>query len=434
MRKILFYIFCSIPILLISGPFLSGVAVSTIALYGLYCLQFLDKIRKNKILKNFIIISFLFYIYINIISYHSFYPEESFKSSLLYIRFILFSLGSYFIISDLKENAYTFIGYIIIFSFLIVFISLIVEILFNFYSFKLNTEDQLTGIFFTEKIAGSFIAKLYPLGFGIIYFCNFKHIKISKKNLIKTFFLISLFSVLLSGERTSIAIFFISNIILLFGLNIYRESILDIKNLILIAFSILFLSFIANNVFDRVIFNSISQITEGNKINIISKHHESHLKTAYKMFENNKILGVGPRMYRFLCDERKYEYIWKREIQYDNAGSPKKLSHGKINLKDYNGCSTHPHNLFFQILSESGLIGISFYLFFLFFVYFQLSKFLINKKQNISKNKIMPFVILTSLFSVFFPFFPSNNFFGSYVNIFYYFILTFYFVERNETS
>ena len=37
--------------------------------------------------------------------------------------------------------------------------------------------------------------------------------------------------------------------------------------------------------------------------------------------------------------------------------------------KHYDGCSTHPHNLFIQILSETGLIGIFFYLIFLFWIY-----------------------------------------------------------------
>ena len=153
------------------------------------------------------------------------------------------------------------------------------------------------------------------------------------------------------------------------------------------------------------------------------------------MFKDNKIFGVGPRMFRFLCDDVKYEDIWNREIQYNNRGEEKKLSHGKNLILDYNGCSTHPHNLFIQVLSETGLFGMIFYLSFLFFISFQLCKYILNKKnQNNDKNNIMAFVALVCLFSIFFPLLPANNFFGSYINIFYYFILTFYFIKTNETS
>ena len=34
-------------------------------------------------------------------------------------------------------------------------------------------------------------------------------------------------------------------------------------------------------------------------------------------------------------------------------------------------CSTHPHNYFFQVLSELGLLGILFYLFGIFFIIFK---------------------------------------------------------------
>ena len=61
------------------------------------------------------------------------------------------------------------------------------------------------------------------------------------------------------------------------------------------------------------------------------------------MFLENKILGVGVKNFRNYCNEEKY-----------------KVS----NLS----CSTHPHNIYIQMLSETGIIGFSFLmLIFLFF-------------------------------------------------------------------
>jgi O-antigen ligase len=433
MKNIYLYLFCLTPVLLLTGPFLPGVSVSVIGLYGIYCLKKIKIIKENKILINFLIIFLFFYIYLLLISYNSINPEESFKSSLFYFRFTFFSLGSYFLLYNLKEKTYTLIGYSIFCSFLIVFVSLLIEIIFNFFSENPSIDGQITGIFFSEKIAGSYISKLYPLGIGIIYFCDLKLFKLSKKDLIQIFFLVSLFSVLVSGERTSIAIFLISNTLLIIGLSDYRQAILNKKNILLIFILFIFLILTVNSVFERIVHKTISQISEDNQINIFSKHHESHLKTAYKMFDNNKIFGIGPRMFRFLCDDEKYEAIYDIQIQYNNNGTPK-YKDNEILIKEYNGCSTHPHNLFFQLLSETGLIGITFYSFFLFSIFIQLYESLVEKKNLIyDKNKIILFTILTCLFSSLFPFLPSNNFFGSYINIFYYFIITFYFIEKNET-
>ena len=118
-------------------------------------------------------------------------------------------------------------------------------------------------------------------------------------------------------------------------------------------------------------------------------------------------------MFRFLCDDSKYEDIYLKTIEYNNNGLPK-LIDGNMLYKEYNGCSTHPHNLFAQVLSESGLIGIVFYISFLCLIFFQLFKQFLKKNNfNNDRDFIMTFAILTSLSSIFFPLLPSNNFFTS---------------------
>ena len=148
------------------------------------------------------------------------------------------------------------------------------------------------------------------------------------------------------------------------------------------------------------------------------------------MFNQNKVFGVGPRLFRVLCDDEKYIYIYKSEIQYDNDLEPKYID-GKLFVRDYNGCSTHPHNIIIQIMAETGALGLCFYLLFLIFIFVQLFT---HFRLGIKENDIIKFTILTSLFSSLFPILPSNNFFGSYVNIFYFFIIAFYFAEKKNAS
>ena len=60
------------------------------------------------------------------------------------------------------------------------------------------------------------------------------------------------------------------------------------------------------------------------------------------MFLEKPITGYGPKMFREICSDEKF---------YKNAES----------------CTTHPHNTYLQLLSETGLIG-TLVVLFLFFV------------------------------------------------------------------
>ena len=99
--------------------------------------------------------------------------------------------------------------------------------------------------------------------------------------------------------------------------------------------------------------DSINQnISENYKIYSID--HEGHIKLALKLFNENKIFGVGPKGFRYYC----------RSVNYD---------------ADVGICSTHPHNILIQIISELGLIGLIFYIFAACFVLFNFLNLLIKK-------------------------------------------------------
>ena len=68
----------------------------------------------------------------------------------------------------------------------------------------------------------------------------------------------------------------------------------------------------------------------------------SHFKSAWRMYNDNKIFGWSNN-FRKLCDKEKY-------------------------LINHLSCSTHPHNTYIQMLSETGVIGIIFILYFVFYI------------------------------------------------------------------
>ena len=129
---------------------------------------------------------------------------------------------------------------------------------------------------------------------------------------------------------------------------------------------------------------------------MFSNRHESHFKSAFLMFRENPIFGVGPKLFRVMCDEEKYEI-------------------------DRWSCSTHPHNTYVQLLAETGLVGI---LFILIPVFFFIKQVLMQIVSKIKKKKLplsdYQICIIAAFFITLWPIAPSQNFFNNWISIIYY--------------
>ena len=126
------------------------------------------------------------------------------------------------------------------------------------------------------------------------------------------------------------------------------------------------------------------------------------------MFLDNKILGIGVRNFRNFCNEERY-----------------KLSE--------RSCTTHPHNTYVQILSETGLIGFIFITsIFIFFITMSLKHIL----GVIFKNKYyfndFEICLLSAILISLWPFAPTGNFLNNWVSIVYYFPVGFLLWSLNK--
>ena len=155
----------------------------------------------------------------------------------------------------------------------------------------------------------------------------------------------------------------------------------------------------------RFIDQTFTQITESNmnnsNYNFFSTEHEKHYKISYKMFKDSKFFGQGPNSFRNLCSQEKF----RLSVNGD-------------------GCSTHPHNIYVQILGETGLIGLLFLLFAFFYIYSKLISGLL-KIRKINKNFEKKIFFYVPIAVYLFPFMPTGNFFNSWVNIMVYLPLGF---------
>ena len=124
--------------------------------------------------------------------------------------------------------------------------------------------------------------------------------------------------------------------------------------------------------------------------------------SAMKMFYENPLFGIGPNMFRKLCDKPEYIY-------------------------DQYSCSTHPHSIYAQILAENGIIGFSFILIIIISIFMRLIK---SIRHNVRYNETIISTAEICLISCFFlslwPFLPSNNFFNNWINVIYFLPVGFY--------
>tara|TARA_B100000242_G_scaffold294006_1_gene274163 strand:+ start:2610 stop:3884 length:1275 start_codon:yes stop_codon:yes gene_type:complete len=395
-----------IPIVLITGPFLPDLflVIVGIGYLGLTYREkeFLD--FSNLYLKLFFFVC-IYLIILSIVSLNF----DSFKSSIFYFRFGLFSLAlSFFVFQNPKiiKN--------LLYIFIIVYFTLFIDTIYQFFYSKniigfeySNPQNfRITSFFGDDEVLGSYTARFFPLFLFLILY-SYK-LSISKKAhvMISLVTIISFVIVLMSGERTSLALFILVFSFIFFSSKNFRK-VLFIPLISIVIVFILTVS-LSDKIKNRVLTQTMDQMglsSKSERLVIFSKTYEGHYLLALKMFKEKPIFGHGPKMFRFYCS--------KEENKEENFV----VNHA---------CSTHPHNFYAQVLAETGIIGlfillgIFIYISFLFFknLYFQI----IKKQQLISD---MAICLLASYFMTLFPFIPSGNFFNNWLSVIVYFPLGF---------
>ena len=121
------------------------------------------------------------------------------------------------------------------------------------------------------------------------------------------------------------------------------------------------------------------------------------------MIYDKPIIGHGPKLFRYLCSNEKY--LPDREIRISE------------NVSIVNGCSTHPHNTYLQLMVETGIVGtIPIIILFFYFIYLAIRQILsflkLNEKYFLSDSSaIFLVIIIINLW----PAVPTLNFFNNWM-------------------
>ena len=388
---IVFLIYFSIISTLIGVFFLN----LTLVLFSFFFSIFFIKNRK-KIEINFnfkVIYILIFFLVLNILS--SEYPLYSTKSALNLIKNIIFLIGCY-VIFKIDNKIFERFVKLVFFIFLFTSFDTILQYLTGKdifgYSESLLHHNRLSGPFDDELIVGSYLSKLMFISI-LFFLINFK-----KKSYDLIFLMFGILVVFITKERSaSLMVIFTSFVYIFFRIE-------NLKYKFFVSFLALF--FISVLVFTVPDTLKRYKFLYNSEKNILNTQWGAHFLTSYEIFKKKPFFGSGIRTFRYECSK---DYL-------------KNINSESVEMR----CSTHPHNFYFEILAETGGLGLTLFLVFLFKV---LKKIIDSSKREFSNKNLF---ISVSLFFIFFwPIKTTGSIFSSWNSFFYILALIIIFYQTN---
>ena len=374
--KFIILIYSIIPITIVAGSFLFELNLFVIILTLIYYLykekRFLEEITNNNFFQIFIIL--WLYLLLNILISADF--SLSIIRNFFFIKFLFVIISFKFFLNDkylLNKILLTWTVILSIISFDVIFEFIMGHNLVGFTSPMPN--ERVVSFFKDELIVGGYILAFY---FPIIGF------QLYKKKIFIAFLLGLLFTVaiLLSGERSS---FFK----LLLALFLFILFVLKNNKYKIILF-LLLTSLITTMLFnDRIKWRYYETIKRYSTVDI-KNLYETTLNTkyinqsllTYEILKDNKLFGVGNKNYFNSCIKLEKNLAIK--------------------------CYTHPHQIYYEFLSEHGIIGSMIIIISLFMLLYKKNNLL--TKSNTNLLFIFKIYCIISLI----PLIPTGSFFSSY--------------------
>jgi len=374
-------LFSFLPVSIILGSSISLTNIILINLFFLLVLIFQKKLHfVNHISIKLILILYLYLIFNSFISQDY---KVGLSRNIGFFRFIIFFIFVNYFFFYYKNDKKLLGFWSVILCTLIV--DVFVEYFFDTNLISLGEKkefygNRITSFFIDEPIVGAYLAGFIFLIFGYLLK------RYNKKTIAFTFLLIAFISIIFTGERSNTLKVF-SGIIIYFLLLDFLKF--KTKLIIISLLFIIFGTVISQSEYLKVRY--IGQfydviISKKNSQNLEDNQYIKLYKSGYSVFKNYPLFGVGNKNYRVeTCREN------------DNP-----------QLRSNYVCLTHPHQVYFELLSEHGIIGFILILSIFFFLMFKILKSVLMSRNYIQIGALT-FVVIN-----FIPFLPGGSFFSDF--------------------
>ena len=387
-NQLYFFLVSFIPLAMLFGPAIS--LINTIIIgTTLLIFSFSKKIFYFKKIEIILLLILYFYLIFN--SLISIDKSIGINRNLGFVRFILFfiAINYLFYLTKNHKKIFNFWLFILsIFLFDIYFERFYGSNILGFGKIEIDgvlqpNGDRVVSFFKDEPIAGSFLSGYMFILLGFIFS------KLDKNNFSKflSFLILTIFlvGVLITGERSNTIKVFVGCLIFLFIIDYIKLRTKFLIVFLLIAIFSIIVSY-SDYIKMRYAGQIYNQLVDKETRSKFSNNLYIQLyKSGYAVFKNNPLLGVGNKNYRVeTCDKKKKD----------------------INQEYY--CTTHPHQLYFELLSEHGIFGFLIVLSIIFFLIFRLIRIILLSKNYIQVGAFIYLIIN------FIPILPSGAFFSDF--------------------
>ena len=387
-NQLYFFLVSFIPLAMLFGPAISLINTIIIGI-TLLIFSFSKKIFYFKKIEIILLLILYFYLIFN--SLISIDKSIGINRNLGFVRFILFfiAINYLFYLTKNHKKIFNFWLFILsIFLFDIYFERFYGSNILGFGKIEIDgvlqpNGDRVVSFFKDEPIAGSFLSGYMFILLGFIFS------KLDKNNFSKflSFLILTIFlvGVLITGERSNTIKVFVGCLIFLFIIDYIKLRTKFLIVFLLIAIFSIIVSY-SDYIKMRYAGQIYNQLVDKETRSKFSNNLYIQLyKSGYAVFKNNPLLGVGNKNYRVeTCDKKKKD----------------------INQEYY--CTTHPHQLYFELLSEHGIFGFLIVLSIIFFLIFRLIRIILLSKNYIQVGAFIYLIIN------FIPILPSGAFFSDF--------------------
>jgi O-antigen ligase len=334
----------------------------------------------------FALIFFLYCIFIN--TPLSIDPFESLQYSIFFLRWPIFALAiGYWILNDIRslKNFLVVTFFVSLFLIFDTWYQYIIGV--DIFGLEKPYSYRLSGPFSGPHI-GMWLTKLIILPIFLLTiikkYKNFLNNRFSSLTFF-IFFAIFFSTIFITGERMALLMTILSIFTILLGLIMSKN--IKISIMILFIFFVLivsyFFSIIDPKQTHRAIYSSIETI-----LNLPNSAYGIIWKSAFNVWMESPWFGVGLHKFREACGSLGI--------------------YGTLDEAMKAGFCYHPHNISFQLLSETGLLG-----FILFFTMVASLSIRLLRDSFVKKDWLLFFLILNVLFACFLPIQSNTDFFSN---------------------